>query len=169
MPANDFASADGQTYYKVIYSGTGAVGSPIVPQFALPYTQVYWDLLRTSLLSKLFQTPLRYGSLAAATSGVIKSSSGTLLGIACTNQSGLIGYIQLFNRTTVPTNGTVPLRSYPVYGGGGQTQIDGTMWGGWQSGTGLPFSVGIAWGFSTTALTYTARTITDCTFEASYL
>ncbi len=169
MAVNGYVAHDGVTYYRKINSGDGTIGNPVVLEFADPTAHTKIDLVRTTLLGALTSTPLRVSAMGTAASGVIKNSPGTLFSIACTNLSANARYIQLFNTTSAPSAGATPFRSYPLYSSGGFTVIDAQLWGAIQSSIGLSFSTGISWGFSTTALTYTAGTATDCIFEASYL
>lgn len=104
-------------------------------------------------------------SMGTSTGGNIKSSSGSLFGIVATNANASTRFLQLFNKATGPVTNDVPMLVYPVYGNYGNLMIDGNLWG--YSGVG--FSTGISWGFSTTWLTYTAGVGSECVFEARYL
>jgi hypothetical protein len=77
------------------------------------------------------------------------------------NKSTSIRYIQLFNRTTNPTTGTVPLVSYVLAPGEKYTLGVADL----GSNDGMSFSTGLAWAFSTTEATYTAGTTTDVSVE----
>lgn len=110
-----------------------------------------------------------YNSMGAAVSGVIKASSGNLHILGAINLGATIRYLQLFDRTTVPTAGLVPLKCYPVYPGGGFTPLDSAWFGISAKGKGLFFATGISWGMSTTALTYTAATSSETIVEARFV
>jgi hypothetical protein len=86
----------------------------------------------------------------------------TSFGVTCTNLNAATRYLQFFNAAN---NSGTPKRSYPVYGNGGLLIIGQETFGG----SGLLFSTGIIWGFSTTALTYTAGSAADCILAVRYL
>lgn len=94
--------------------------------------------------------------------GNVKAAAGTLWNVAVTNLNSSTRYLQIFNSTSVPTG--TPLESYPVYGNGGFLVLDQQFFGV----NGMSLSTGITLGFSTTALTYTAGTGTDCIVIARY-
>lgn len=93
----------------------------------------------------------------------IKASPGNVYSFVSTNLNTSTRYIQLFDQVTAPTVGTVPLVVYPIFGSN-LLIIDNAIWGL----AGLGFSTGITWGFSTTALTYTAGVNSDVIFEIRY-
>lgn len=117
--------------------------------------------------ASILVTPVSYlGSVLLGTSAGsnIKATAGNVFSFVATNLSANTRYIQLFDRATTPTTGTVPLVVYPVFGFN-LLIIDTQIWGL----AGLSFASGISWGFSTTPLTYTAATSTDVMFEIRYL
>jgi hypothetical protein len=100
-----------------------------------------------------------YAALAA-TSGVIKNGPGKLYGVTVTNDNAAARYIQFFNLTAVPANGTAPLFTIKL-GIGAVIQLDFSMMGKY-------FSAGICWATSTTGATLTLGAA-DAYVEARYL
>lgn len=87
----------------------------------------------------------------------LKTSAGNVYSFSCTNlNASSTRYFQLFDTSGVP--GGTPIASFPVYPNAGFLSIGQDLIGG----NGIPFTTGIAWGFSSTSLTYTAATATDC-------
>jgi hypothetical protein len=109
-----------------------------------------------------------YNAMGTQVAQVIKGSAGNLYMIAATNLNSSTRYLQLFDRTTVPSGGTTPLKCYPVYGNG-FTPLDLAYFGVAAASQGLYFANGICWAMSTTALTYTAATAAETIVEARYL
>lgn len=100
-----------------------------------------------------------YASFAAA--GVaVKSSAGILRYFQFINNSGSAGNIQMFNGTTQPSAGAVPLISTPIASAAAATFS--TFEGG------FPFSTGIYIVMSSTLATYTAIASTAFTGVAVY-
>ncbi len=58
-----------------------------------------------------------YISAAAEASSVIKASAGNLFGAYMVNTNVAVRYFQVFNSTTVPAEGTVPVLVFPVQPG----------------------------------------------------
>ena len=88
----------------------------------------------------------------------LKSSAGNIYAISCSNANAVVRYFQVFNQTTAPSLGNTPDRSFPVYGSDGLLLLGQDIIGG----NGIILTTGISWGFSTTRLTYTAATASDC-------
>ncbi|BAY23703.1 hypothetical protein NIES2100_34950 [Calothrix sp. NIES-2100] len=103
-----------------------------------------------------------YSAIGTSAGANIKNSAGTLYNITCTNLNGSIRYLQLFDSTSAPSG--TPIRSYPVYGSGGFLVLGQDLLGG----AGVSFTTGITFGFSTTALTYTAGSASDAIINVRY-
>lgn len=117
--------------------------------------------------ASILVTPVIYAGqvrLGVSAGDTIKASSGTVFSFVATNLNASTRYIQLFNQTTVPVTGNVPLLVYPVFGSN-LLIIDTAIWGL----AGVVFGTGISWGFSTTPLTYTAGVSSDVIFEIRYI
>ena len=85
-----------------------------------------------------------------------KNSAGNVYSVTACNLNAAIRYLQIHNRTTAPSNPNVPAISIPM------VQNEKIVLGEDFFGTtGVYFDTGIAWGFSTTAATFTAATTTD--------
>lgn len=106
------------------------------------------------------------GALAGATrisstvfegSKVLKAGAGTLVSLTGSTTAVTDQYIQLFNSTTVPANGTAPI-TYFTLPAGSDFSYDLPI-------TGMPFTVGITVSNSTTTSTKTAGAA-DCWFCA---
>ena len=104
-------------------------------------------------------------SLGAAVAKVVKSSAGRLYMLQCVNLNAAIRYLQLHDLATTPGGGSTPLESWPVAASGGLLNLDQVALGS----LGVPFSTGLTWAFSTTALTYTAGTATDAIVTVRYV
>jgi hypothetical protein len=96
--------------------------------------------------------------LGTSSGANIKSSAGVIYAITCTNDNATIRYFQIINKASNPALNDVPLLAFPVYPNDGLLIIGQDILGG----AGINLSTGITWGFSTTRLTYTAATATDC-------
>lgn len=186
MAANSYVAANGQTYYRDVFSGDGLVGTPIIPKFADTTAHTKIDSLKNQLSAQLpgaLSTSGRllveaaiappdslaqYGVLGTVNGAIIKNSPGFVFSLGCTNLNATTRYLQLFNKkTSVPAANEVPFRSYPVFGGG-FLALDTSYFGDINSCTGLYFNDGITFGFSSTALIYTGATAADCIFEMRY-
>jgi hypothetical protein len=104
-------------------------------------------------------------SVGAAVTKVVKNSPGRLYAYSCMNLNASIRYFQLFNSTTTPGGGATPLESWPVLPTGGLLILDSIFVGT----LGTYYTSGIAWAFSTTALTYTAASATDAVVVVRYM
>ena len=96
--------------------------------------------------------PTRTGTLNAVSTAFAKATAGNLISLYVCNQN-YVGdvYIQMFNQTTAPTNGTAPTYFYSVPPR--TTAGPGTLNVGMEtlSQAGDYFSTGIAWALSSTS------------------
>lgn len=97
-------------------------------------------------------------------SGVVAAAPVRMLGMACRNANGAARYLQLFNRTTAPTAGAVPIyaASLPLKG---FYEFNGL---GFFGPGGFKLSVGLVIGVSTTESTYTAANPADHSIFVAY-
>ena len=151
--ARSFSGAINYRFFKARIS-TGVTGGGSVQCFAVFRTESYSP------------KPIGSGATTYRVLGTLpgnaKASPGSVLSVSCTNLNAATRYLQIFNSTGAPSG--TPLESYPVYGNGGVLILDSAYFGA----SGLPLSTGITFGFSTTALTYTAGTGTDCILVSRY-
>lgn len=89
-----------------------------------------------------------YVTTAVAASAVVKSSNGTLLGISVINSGASTRYFQIFDSTSVPADGAVPVLVLAVPSGEQRT-LDLTAFNG------KFCSTGISWASSSTLATKT--------------
>jgi hypothetical protein len=80
------------------------------------------------------------------TGSISKASAGRLYEAIATNALGTTSYFQLFNQTGLPTNGIIPVMSFPV-------AASATI--SISPRNGRYFSTGIVWGWSTNYSTFT--------------
>jgi hypothetical protein len=143
------AIADVLTAYGFSSGGGGAGGASAENQL----TEIArLEAIRDRLMPNGTQTAY-IGTSAGAN---LKTSAGNVYSFSCTNLNAATRYFQIFNTAGSPSG--TPIASFPVYGNGGFLSIGQDLIGG----NGIICSTGIAWGFSSTALTYTAATATDC-------
>ncbi|MCC5644788.1 hypothetical protein LC607_17950 [Nostoc sp. CHAB 5824] len=112
-----------------------------------------WKLLSDRLMPAGTFTPY----LGTSTGAYLKTSAGNIYAITCTNLNSTVRYFQVFNQVTAPSLNDVPVVSFPVFASGGLLVIGQDLIGG----GGISLSVGISWGISTTALTYTSATANE--------
>ena len=94
----------------------------------------------------------------------IKASTGNVFSLYCFNANAATRYIQLHNTATTPGGAAVPLLTFSVPPNGGSLLIDTAFF----SLSGVNFSTGIAFAFSTTQGTYTAGSAGDCFITVTY-
>lgn len=145
-------------------ASTDAIGSklPTLGQKAISGSVSVTPATGASILV----TPVSYQGqvrLANSAGDNIKATPGNVFSFVATNLNTNTRYIQLFDRSTSPTLGTVPLVVYPVFGSN-LLIIDTQIWGL----AGIGFGTGISWGYSTTPLTYTAGSGSDVIFEIRF-
>lgn len=93
----------------------------------------------------------------------VKATPGNVFSVQCTNLNTAKRYLQLHNKASAPVNPDVPLLVFPIAPGGAAAVSDSmTLIGTDFFGTyGIFFSIGIAYGFSTTPFVYTAGAAGD--------
>ena len=101
-------------------------------------------------------TPTRFQNLGANITLNVKASAGNVFSLHCENLNAAKRYIQLHNTATTPAGGAVPLYSFPVAAGG--SIVIGTDF---FTTSGVNFTTGIAFSFSTTAGTHTDGVAAD--------
>lgn len=110
--------------------------------------------------------PLTSSSLYGDVDILAKDGPGNVFSAWGCNLNATVRYLQFFNQITAPTNPNVPVNglSFPL------AQNEKIILGQdfWLE-VGNYFSTGIAWGFSTTAATFTAATTTDHAGNLRYL
>jgi len=106
--------------------------------------------------------PLVNGVATLQIAGVIKASAGNLKSLYATNDNSSIRYFQLFNLGAAPVTAvTVPLFTFEMAASDATPLKLGTEF---FTDTAV-FNQGVAYGFSTTKLVYTAATATDHTLQ----
>jgi len=154
------SASNGQiTPLKSDFQGNVAMREQFAPVAEDNFNGVFATALLPTTAS--IYTPTFSGSLnimpGGGTPTVIKGSPGVMYRVWATNRSSGSVYLQLFNSTTTPAAGAVPLFSWivvPTSVSGTQTCasepiVDFAPWGAF-------FSTGIAASFSSTPGTYTA-------------
>lgn len=104
--------------------------------------------------------PVSVSSLALEQFHVIKSGPGTLYGVSVYSNKAAAQFIQLFDTTTAPGSGAIPVCTFTV----AATSNLGLYWGS----VGRWFDRGIVIANSSTAATQTAGSA-DCYFDAQYV
>jgi hypothetical protein len=95
-----------------------------------------------------------YDSQGPTNSDIVATSSGAWLDAMVSNVGSSTLYLMFFDATTVPANGTLPLRQPLQIGAAGQTYVDlGDP--GADGLSGRPLVNGLVWAASTTATTLT--------------
>ena len=114
-------------------------------------------LARIRFIANAFSTPNLYTQYGTTNTATISATPAKLVGGVIYNRTNAIRFIQFFNRTTNPANGTVPLLSFPLSGNEKYTlQLPD-----FGSLDGINFSTGLAWAVSTTESTLTLGANTD--------
>lgn len=99
--------------------------------------------------------PSRFANLGSSFTSVVKNAPGRVISLTCLNlNTSKKAWAQLFDRTTLPTGGTVPLYAFYVPP---LSQI--VIGDDFFTKQGASFADGIAFGFSGTNATYTAATL----------
>lgn len=105
----------------------------------------------------------RYQNLGASIAAVVKATPGMVYSLNVHNNNSAQRYVQLFNATTTPAPGAVPLFSFLIPASG-VLLMDALFFGQ----DGFYFSSGIVIACSTTESTYTAGTATDFVTHMMY-
>lgn len=96
-------------------------------------------------------SPSLYTNYGAAATANVKATPGRVVGLRLHNSAIAAAYFQLFNTATTPSAAAVPLETFLV-GASSQLLVDNAYF----QAEGMTFSVGIAFGYSSTEHTYTA-------------
>jgi len=93
----------------------------------------------------------------------------TLISVSASNKNTALRFLQLFNKVAAPVLGDVPDITLSLPGGTPANpaiiKLGTEFWGE----DGIPFSVGLSVGISTTAATFTPATVTDHIVGGIYL
>lgn len=117
--------------------------------------------------SPYYPQPFTY-PLAGSVAILLKNAQGFLNSLIATNVNAAIRYLQIFNQTTVPATGNVPVISLPIPAGSATVPGQWTLGDDFLGKDGLFLSAGIAIGVSTTAATFTAATATEHTVNGTF-
>lgn len=174
-----YLTASGELRNRSV-DGSGTVGDPDIAIVKDPNTELLLAKLPSlgqkaisgsvsvtpASNASILVTPVSYQGLVllgTSAGSNVKDTPGNVYSFVATSFNTNTRYIQLFDKSTPPTNGDVPLVVYPVFGSN-LLIIDTAIWGL----AGISFSTGISWGYSTTPLTYTAGVGSDVIFEIRY-
>lgn len=102
-----------------------------------------------------------YYQALATVSGVIRAVPASLRSIKAINRNAAIRYLQIFDSISAPDSTNVPIDQFLV-----QATSMLTIGTDFFTLSGLTFDIGISWGFSTSAGTYTAATAGEHDFAA---
>lgn len=108
-------------------------------------------------------TLLPFVNLGANVTLNIKASAAHLYSCYCETTNAAKRYLQFFNTTTTPSGGATPVLSFLIPAGS-SASYDITHFGM----NGQPFTTGLAYGVSTTPLTYTAATASEQVVQVKY-
>ena len=131
--------------------------SPAYPQFTSPET--WRQVENTTGLSNLTGLPVSASSSALSQFIVVKAGPGTLYGFSAYSNKASAQFIQVFDQTTAPTSGQIPVAVYTV----GAIGNLGVYWGS----VGRWFNIGIVIANSSTVATQTAGSA-DTWYDAQY-
>lgn len=95
---------------------------------------------------------------------LIKNTPGTIHAIIISNSSPEMRWVQIFNTSVNPTPISTPFRSFPIPPDNSLLVLGADIFGG----GGLLLDAGIAWGFSSTRLSYTPAAAIDCIATVRY-
>jgi uncharacterized protein YkvS len=121
------------------------------------------DTKRTPTVSNAL-SPSIFSNRGANATLNVKATAGNLFSLSCYNDNNADRWLQLHNTATVPTAGNIPVQSFLV-----PSKSQTIMGTDYFTENGINFSVGIAFGFSTTRDTYTAGTNTDQTTQINFI
>lgn len=112
------------------------------------------------LAEKVVGLPVNYTSPAAEVSALVSAGGGRLCGFSVYNGNAATRFLQFFDATVLPANGTVPTLVYPV-------QAGATFWLEYLRPR--VFQRGIYVAKSTTATTLTVGSGADQLFDVQYV
>lgn len=101
-------------------------------------------------------SPTLFTNFGANATLNVKATAGNVYAIHCQNTNAAIRYIQLHNTATTPAGGAVPLITFAIPASSSVTITHDLL-----VASGVYFSTGIAFAFSTTLGTYTAGTAAE--------
>lgn len=101
-------------------------------------------------------SPTRY-SATAEVSGFVGGGPINAVAVCGHNANAAIRYLQLHNKASAVANAEVPVLTFMVPASGGNTVFGNDFF----TQDGLRFSLGLAYGWSTTRDTYTAASAAD--------
>lgn len=116
-------------------------------------------MARMRLQSKSISAPNIFSRYQTSATNVINASASYVVCGWVHNRNAGLRYLQIFDRITTPSTGTVPIVSYPVNSTAITRLTVSDFCGG--SSNGLLCPTGLAWGFSSTEGTYTAGAAAD--------
>lgn len=128
----------GQTVEATAVALVASTGTPVSSSAALPVT---YTLGANAAATRVNSTAFESGK-------VLKSSAGTLVTLQGYTTASSLQYLQIFDSTTVPSNGAVPIWFIPVVANS-YFSLDVPL-------TGVPFTTGISVSNSSTISTKTA-------------
>jgi hypothetical protein len=99
-----------------------------------------------------------YSSIGTKSGGTVKPEDGTVNAFMAINTGTADKYLMFFDAIVAPVTNALPLAVFPIYQRNGYLEITPAIIGA----GGIPFTSGIAWGFSTNALSYQPATATEC-------
>jgi hypothetical protein len=150
----------------IIFRSTGGTTRAVGTQYPLPVQEQYapaYEDNSGSVAAVAFQpTPsARYspnGTLyakgSAAVGTVLKNTPGQFMGANVTNESGSLVYFQVYNLTTRPATGSVPVLSYAIPAASGSQPAILRITKDDLGGAGFYLSTGVSFGISNAAGTY---------------
>ncbi|AUB36150.1 Phage-related tail protein [Nostoc flagelliforme CCNUN1] len=113
-----------------------------------------WKLLSDRLMPA--------GTLASylgnSNGATLKVTPGTIYAFTCSNNNSVVRYFQIFDKSTPPTSGDIPIIQFPTGTNDALLIIGQDILGG----AGITLPTAVSWGFSSTRLVYTPATASDC-------
>lgn len=120
------------------------------------------NIQRVTAAPELCTTP--FGVFGTSVAVSVTQVPASICSMYASNANAALRYLQVFNQTTAPTTGNVPIHSFPIPINGGSICI-GTDFFGVNGGFATQ---GVAVGVSTTNATFTAATTTDHNINGMY-
>ena len=157
--------ATASNYVTSTSSGTDHQGLDVIEQFK----PVAEDNLNGVIayvnkpLAVVTYTPNLFVNFGVNNTLNVKTGGGNVFSFSCQNTNAATRYLQLFNTTALPVNGNTPRLTFPV------PALGFTIVGqDFFTQSGINFSVGIAFAFSTTANTLTLGVASEHSFQIVY-